>query len=1518
MKPSRFALSILLPMLVLASGAARADDIDLYAGSVANGAASNLLIILDNASAWNANQSYTCNGFTVPTNNVGKNVGFEQCGLYNAVNAIGNSSSLLGNIKLGLMYFPLTGASAKNGGSFVLPSPSPAPASLVLMDSTGIASMKSTITALDAQASNSNNNQIPQAMQEAWAFYQGKTGLSGTQYPGVSADSTCGRNFVVYITLATNNTKPQDPGNVGQNALTTAAGAAQPVLTLPAWPGASGKYQSDYGDEWAKFMYSGTTANTSLTYPSITTYTIILTDGSNPDYEQYMIGMATAGGGKYFLVKLGDTDGLAQALLKIFNEVQAVNSVFASPGLPVTSNAQGTYKNQIFLASFRPDAQGKPRWLGNLKQYQFGVNSSGLYTTPATGVSLFLGDASWGPYGQYLTANSALTSAGSGFISPNAISYWTTRDTTTLPDSLGGFWVNKTGIGTGYDLPDGQFVEKGGVGQQVRLTNLQDDYVANPSSPRKLYTCTGSSGACATGASLSATPFATTNANITASSLSALGTPLSLVSITRSGTTATGTLSTAPSPVLTAGQSVVISGSAYAEFNGAFTVTPTSTTSFTFGPVTVNPPAAAGGSYTATVPSHPIAVTNLTRNGTTVTATSNGHGYVNGQQVAISGSTGAAYDNTYVISNATANTFDFTVAEGPATSATGGTATVGTNNSVTITNITRYTSNSGYGNGNSAIANPGVNQSIVTVTSTSGIPFSAGNTVTIAGSSVSAYNGSWKIVTNGLGTNCPNGSSSGSGKNLKQLSFCFYIATTPASPDTGSSIKADSSTLPLAITSLTRGTNTCPSTTALASATTATAPTFAAGEKVNIGGSAGPNEGAYLGSNVTVVSTSATGFTYNITVTPGCSDSKTGMTASTQGVSRDTLIRWVRGQDSIGDEPSPPDPASPASPITIRGSVHGDVLHSRPAVINYGGTTGVVVFYGSNDGVFRAINGNQPPSTNQQAATGAATYSPKGTCTLTNCSIGGVQPGGELWGFIPAEFYPKLQRLYSNSPNILLATTPTSILPTPVPKDYFFDGPTATYQTFNSDGTTKAAYIFLTARRGGRLIYAFDVTNPVDPKFMWKHTNTDAGFDDLGQTWSQPKVAFVKGYMDSSTTPATAKPVLIFGAGYDGNSYDSTTGTTYLGNDDKSPPGTAAMGRGIFVVDALSGALVWHTSPTASCSSPATCLATAGMTSSIAADITLVDTNFDGFVDRLYAADTGGNIWRVDLEPGTTTPASPQPASWRVTKLASLGGAVTTAAPRKFLFAPDVVVTKNFAAVLAGTGDREHPLQVQTAAYNTVNRFYMILDSNAGPDSSGWTTVVDDSDTSGASAPTQGTLFDATTTPFNISSSSCSGTGGCKGYYLLLNQNPQSTAANASKLGEQVVNAPTTTGGYTYFGTNQPQPVDPNSCSANLGIARAYKVGFLTGSGGFTTLDGGGLPPSPVAGLVQVVDANNVQRTVPFLLGGGGGATSGTIGGGKLETCSGPDCKSSLGAQMPPILIAIKKKRTYWNRQIDQ
>ena len=76
-------------------------------------------------------------------------------------------------------------------------------------------------------------------------------------------------------------------------------------------------------------------------------------------------------------------------------------------------------------------------------------------------------------------------------------------------------------------------------------------------------------------------------------------------------------------------------------------------------------------------------------------------------------------------------------------------------------------------------------------------------------------------------------------------------------------------------------------------------------------------------------------------------------------------------------------------------------------------------------------------------------------------NIGSVPPGGELWSFIPSEFFPKLQRLYSNLPLLKLPTTPTGLVPTPMPKDYFFDG--ITHRRY-----IRPEYLFYELRVGGR------------------------------------------------------------------------------------------------------------------------------------------------------------------------------------------------------------------------------------------------------------------------------------------------------------------------------------------------------------------------------------------------------------------------------------------------------------------
>ena len=71
---------------------------------------------------------------------------------------------------------------------------------------------------------------------------------------------------------------------------------------------------------------------------------------------------------------------------------------------------------------------------------------------------------------------------------------------------------------------------------------------------------------------------------------------------------------------------------------------------------------------------------------------------------------------------------------------------------------------------------------------------------------------------------------------------------------------------------------------------------------------------------------------------------------------RDALINWQIGQD-VDDEN-----INGVTTAETRASVHGDVVHSRPVAINHGtdASPQVVVYYGGNDGILRAVNGRHP------------------------------------------------------------------------------------------------------------------------------------------------------------------------------------------------------------------------------------------------------------------------------------------------------------------------------------------------------------------------------------------------------------------------------------------------------------------------------------------------------------------------------------------------------------------------------
>lgn len=446
-----------------------------------------------------------------------------------------------------------------------------------------------------------------------------------------------------------------------------------------------------------------------------------------------------------------------------------------------------------------------------------------------------------------------------------------------------------------------------------------------------------------------------------------------------------------------------------------------------------------------------------------------------------------------------------------------------------------------------------------------------------------------------------------------------------------------------------------------------------------------------------------------------------------------------------------------------------------------------------------------------------------GLLRAVNGNQSGSTAGNELWSFIAPEHWGPLNRVRTNSPVISYPNVPPTRLPTPAPKTYFFDGAIGGYQERSSSSVSKL-WIYPSMRRGGNSVYAFDVTNKpgaaTQPTLMWKYGPSDNAH--MGQSWSTPLAIRIKG---------RSAPLVVFGAGYD----------ACEDNDDPDVAcATVTKGRGIVVMSAESGPGV---AADYRFIDPG---ATAGR---FVADMTAVDINSDGYVDVLYAVDTRGNIWRINTsDPANNFNTYASVNDWKVQKIATVGQwGGSTSERRKFMYAPSAVVLGNQVTVLVGTGDREKPSSTSNAAL-VVNRFYGIRDDVTV--TSGITAVV------GYGAAPVG-LYDvtgmATLDPLALAA--------YKGWFLNL-----TTTAPPF---EQVVTAPLTISGVTYFSTYQAKSTGRSSCP-DLGTGRAYQIDFQTGTG----LPGQplaqpflspGIPPSPVGGLVTING-----KTIPFVIGGSG------------------------------------------------
>lgn len=1129
----------------------------------------------------------------------------------------------------------------------------------------------------DCGTSNSavDQNPITSALGSGYAY--SSCGTSGVTYVSPISSSTCQKTFIIYLSNGPIDNSDNGPGL----ALLNAVGGDNSVI--PVTP--DGETASNYADEWSRFMKKSM---------DVVSYAINVnpgTTGQGPAHTAMMKSIAKVGGGRY--CESTSQAGVEACLSTFFNEILAINSVFASTTLPLSADNSGAYLNQLYVGMFRPDGQSKPRWYGNLKQYKFSFDS-------ATN-SLSVVDS----------AGTAAASASTGFAVPDAVSFWTSKTTTAAPDataaastsattgSTGGFWTfDAKGTAGSYDSPDGEWVEKGGAAQQLRLAHLgygsgtpskggigdTNASTLNSLPARKVYTCTG---ACLTG---------------------------------------TGT----------ANQVLADTSHTLTRFDGGNT----NITDALLGSITASVSAiAASAAKAITALSAGTSFTVVSMDKTTdIVTTSSNHSFVVGDTINIAGNSSNPNNGSYVIASVPSSTqIGFAIGN----NGTGGTATKPTT-TATVT----------------AAAHG----------------FVAGEVITIAGVTPSEFNQTCTVAL-----------IIDAGQFTCTLSTAVGAVATAFGTARSSKVTA-----------------------------TATAHGLNTGDFPTISGATGTNATSYNGTYL-VTKVDANSFTYVAAGASAPTANAAGTIVATLGGGRTTLIKWIRGQDTQDENGFKVNGAD----TDVRASIHGDVLHSRPIVLNYetssGTTDNLYVFYGGNDGVFRAIKGGQ-----------AAT------------------DGKEQWAFIPQEFFGNFVRMYNNSPTILYPSTGMETA-TVKRRVYGFDGPVGSYVERSTTGQITKAIVYIAARRGGRFLYALDVTDPVVPKFLWRISSGDTDFAELGQTWSQPHVVRVLGHTN---------PVLIFGAGYDAAAEDT-----------EPPSATDTMGRGIFVVDALTGAKVWFAGNSAA--SPD--LAVTGMNFSVAGDVLPVDRNFDGYIDRVYAADVGGNVWRFDVSNSSTS-------LWAAWKIAGVGDRTTTATSRKFLFGMDAVMGANsdsYDAILLGSGDREHPLST-SAASSVINRVYMFKDTQTG--STGAAMGITDT-SAGASAG----LFDAT--------SSSEVPADATGWFVTLGG------------GEKVVNAPVVVGSNVKFGTNKPD-TSSTSCTGNLGVARRYSINFLTGAGATFTDSaglavrsevavGGGFLPSTVTGVVEIGSSKYIFSTDNPLNPG--------------------------GAEIITITVPTTRFRTYWYQKLD-
>ncbi len=393
---------------------------------------------------------------------------------------------------------------------------------------------------------------------------------------------------------------------------------------------------------------------------------------------------------------------------------------------------------------------------------------------------------------------------------------------------------------------------------------------------------------------------------------------------------------------------------------------------------------------------------------------------------------------------------------------------------------------------------------------------------------------------------------------------------------------------------------------------------------------------------------------------------KVGGNKEEQEDHRRKLLKWARGVDVLDADDDGKTFDEDAGTEDVRRHI-GDPMHSRPVIVNYPGS----VCPGDNAEDTSADAANEGDASNAGLSVAFVTTNEGYLHAIDTCD------GSELFSFVPNELLENLNVYYTNQTD---------------DRPYGLDGFLSVWRddkngNFIVDGNEKA-YLYFGMRRGGQHYYALDITDPAKPRLAWILTGGKKGtakMEQVGQTWS--RLSPVKVVLDGDE-----RDVLVFGGGYD----DSKDLAKNARREDDT-------GRGIFIVDARTGVKLWSGTGDKSGDK-----VFSDMRYSFAGNVRTIDIDRDGYIDQMYAADTGGQVWRFDVAQNYAT-----------TKMQINGGVIANLSDNSFLSAanhrrfytePDVALIEDngrqFLTVSLGSGWRAHPLDEKVN-----DRFYVLRQS---------------------------------------------------------------------------------------------------------------------------------------------------------------------------------------------------------------